>query len=46
MTKIICTNMKNGIHHVFTMCIVAIPLWLLYELSILVASKAEPKEGV
>ena len=31
---------------VFTMCIVAIPLWLLYEFSILVASKAEPKEGV
>lgn len=28
---------------VFTMCIVAIPLWLLYEFSILVASKAEPK---
>lgn len=28
---------------VFTMCIVALPLWLLYELSIVVARKAEPK---
>lgn len=28
---------------IFTMCLVALPLWLLYEFSIIVASKAEPK---
>ncbi|MBQ9587445.1 MAG: hypothetical protein IJR26_06280 [Bacteroidales bacterium] len=32
--------------NVFTMCLVALPLWLLYEFSIIVASKAEPKEEV
>lgn len=30
---------------VFTMCIVALPLWLLYEFSITVAHHAEPKES-
>ena len=29
---------------VFTMCLVALPLWLLYEFSIVVARKAEPKD--
>jgi O-antigen/teichoic acid export membrane protein len=29
---------------IFTMCIVALPLWLLYEFSIVVARKAEPAE--
>jgi sec-independent protein translocase protein TatC len=29
---------------IFTMCLVALPLWLLYEFSILVAQKAEPKQ--
>lgn len=29
---------------IFTMCLVALPLWLLYELSIIVARNAEPKE--
>lgn len=29
---------------VFTMCLVALPLWFLYEFSIFVAQKAEPKE--
>lgn len=29
---------------IFTMCLVALPLWLLYEFSIFVAAKAEPKE--
>ncbi len=29
---------------VFTMCLVALPLWLLYEFSIIVARKSEPKE--
>lgn len=29
---------------IFTMCLVALPLWLLYEFSITVARKAEPKE--
>ena len=29
---------------IFTMCLVALPLWLLYEFSILVTRKAEPKE--
>lgn len=29
---------------IFTMCLVALPLWLLYEFSIVVASKAEPRE--
>ena len=29
---------------VFTMCLVALPLWLLYELSIRVASRAEPRQ--
>lgn len=29
---------------VFTMCLVALPLWFLYELSIIVTRKAEPKE--
>ena len=28
---------------VFTMCLVALPLWLLYEFSIMVTKKAEPK---
>ena len=28
---------------IFTMCLVALPLWLLYEFSIIVASKAKPK---
>ena len=28
---------------IFTMCLVALPLWLLYEFSIIVANKAEPK---
>lgn len=31
---------------IFTMCIVALPLWLLYEFSITVARKAEPKENI
>lgn len=34
---------------IFTMCLVALPLWLLYEFSIIVAQKAEPKgeaEGI
>lgn len=31
---------------VFTMCLVALPLWLLYEFSIIVAGKAEPREEV
>ncbi|MBP5547568.1 MAG: twin-arginine translocase subunit TatC [Bacteroidales bacterium] len=31
---------------VFTMCLVAMPLWLLYELSVYVTQKAEPKEEV
>lgn len=30
---------------VFTMCLVALPLWLLYELSIVVAQKAEVKQN-
>jgi len=30
---------------IFTMCLVAFPLWLLYEFSIIVAQKAEPKEA-
>ena len=30
---------------VFTMCLVALPLWLLYEFSITVARHAEPKEN-
>ena len=30
---------------VFTMCLVALPLWLLYEFSVLVARRAEPKES-
>lgn len=30
---------------IFTMCIVALPLWLLYEFSIIVTRKAEPQEG-
>lgn len=29
---------------IFTMCLVALPLWLLYEFSIIVARRAEPKE--
>lgn len=29
---------------IFTMCLVALPLWLLYEFSIMVARRAEPKE--
>lgn len=29
---------------IFTMCLVALPLWLLYEFSIIVTRKAEPKE--
>ena len=29
---------------VFTMCLVALPLWLLYEVSIAVTRRAEPKE--
>ncbi len=31
---------------IFTMCLVALPLWMLYEFSIIVARKAEPKEVV
>lgn len=30
---------------VFTMCIVALPLWLLYEFSIVVTRRTEPKES-
>ena len=30
---------------VFTMCLVALPLWLLYEFSIIITRKAEPKES-
>lgn len=30
---------------IFTMCLVALPLWLLYEFSITVTRKAEPKES-
>ncbi len=29
---------------IFTMCLVALPLWLLYEFSIMVTRRAEPKE--